>query len=140
MQGSRKKQFAGSNAQIEHGVLYFNSEDGLTAYDVAAGFRETIFSGKTGGFTVVDNGTERAVVTTVYDGYYSELCAYLFDQDTGKWSEGITLTDEGKYIRDCSLPDGVMEKTATGREIPIECPIGMSYLPRFGIRKQSRSI
>lgn len=103
IQGSRKKQFAGSDAQLLNGVLYFYSEDGLTAYDVAAGFRETVFSEKTGGFTVVDNGEEKAVVTTVYHGFQSELCVYLFDKDTGTWSEGITLTDEGKYIRDYSL-------------------------------------
>ena len=103
VQGSRKKQFEGSNAQLKNGVLYFNSEDGLSAYDVTAGFRETIFSGKTGDFTVEDNGTDKAVVTTVYDGFQSELCVYLFDRDAGKWSEGITLTDEGKYIRDYSL-------------------------------------
>ena len=103
IQGSRKKQFAGSDAQLSNGVLYFYSEDGLTAYDVAAGFRETVFSEKTGGFTVADNGEEKAVVTTVYHGFQSELCVYLFDRDTGTWSEGITLTDEGKYIRDYSL-------------------------------------
>lgn len=103
VQGSRKKQFAGSGAQLLNGVLYFNSEDGLTAYDVAAGFRETVIENKTGDFTVADNGAKRAVVTTVYDGFQSELCAYLFDTDTGTWSEGITLTDEEKYIRDYSL-------------------------------------
>ncbi len=103
VQGSRKKQFEGSSAQLENGVLYFYSEDGLTAYDVAAGFRETLFSGKTGDFTVADNGRDKAVVTTVYDGFQSELRAYLFDRDTGTWSEGITLTDEGDYIRDYSL-------------------------------------
>ncbi len=103
VQGSRKKQFSGSDAQLTNGVLYFNSEDGLTAYDVAAGYRETLFTEKTVGFTVADNGTQRAVAATVYDGFQSELCAYLFDRDTGTWSEGITLTDEGKYIRDYSL-------------------------------------
>lgn len=38
-----------------------------------------------------------------YDGFRSELRAYLFDKEAGKWSEGIPLTDEGKYIRDYSV-------------------------------------
>lgn len=103
VQGGRTKQFEGSHAELENGVLYFSSEEGLTAYDVAARFREELFSGEMGDFTVLDNGTSKAVVATAYDGFRSELRAYLFDKEAGKWSEGIPLTDEGKYIRDYSV-------------------------------------
>ena len=103
VQGGRTKQFEGSHAELENGVLYFNSEDGLTAYDIAARFREELFAEEMGDFTVLDDGASKAIVTTAYDGFRSELRAYLFDGETGTWSEGVTLTDEGKYIRDYSL-------------------------------------
>ena len=123
VQGSRKKQFEGSNAQLLNGVLYFDSEEGLTAYDVAAGFRETLFTEKTGDFTVVGNGEEQAVAATVYDGFQSELCIRLFDRDTGKWSEPVTLTDEGRYIRDysvCMAQDGGLSAAVNFVEISEE--------------------
>ena len=52
--------------------------------------------------TVLDDGLHKVILTTVYQGYASELVAYQFDGTTGSWSNGITLTDKGKYIRDYS--------------------------------------
>lgn len=102
-----KKSFDGNSAEIVNGILYYASKDGLISYDIINKLSETVIEGINGDFTVLDDGTNKAVVTTVYNGFTSEMVYYTFDRMIGKWSDAVSLTDEGKYIRDYSA---VMDK------------------------------
>ena len=107
VQNRKSTEFTGTNAELESGILYYTDDKGLQAYDVATNVTEMIRQGVSGEFTVLDNGTDKALVTTIYNGYDSELVYYFFDRTTGEWSDEVKLTDEKKYIRDYSA---VMDK------------------------------
>ncbi len=98
----KTKTINGFNADIEAGLLYYQTEQSVKTYDVLGDSTETIFSGVLSDITVLDDGIHKNIVTTEYDGYCSELVLYRFDRTTGFWSDAIKLTDEGKYIRDYS--------------------------------------
>ena len=36
-------------------------------------------------FDVIDNGKEKVILSTIYNGFTSELAAYQFDYKTGQW-------------------------------------------------------
>ena len=107
VQNGTSTEFTGTNAELESGNLYYTDDKGLQAYDAATNVTEMIRQGVSGEFTVLDNGTDKALVTTIYNGYDSELVYYFFDRTTGEWSDEVKLTDEKKYIRDYSA---VMDK------------------------------
>ncbi len=102
IKGEEKKSFEGSGAEISGGILYYCTDEGLMSYDIAGRLTEKIISATMGDFTVLDDGTNKMIVATEYTGFASELIAYTFDRATGTWSDKVTLTDEGKYIRDYS--------------------------------------
>ncbi len=102
IQGNKKKKFAGSSAEFSGGILYYCTDDGLMSYDVAGNLTENVLPAVMGDFTVLDNGTNKMIVATEYTGFGSELVTYVFDRTTGTWSDKVTLTQEGKYIRDYS--------------------------------------
>lgn len=79
--------------------------------DTLTGFEDDLGITGVSDFTLVDNGTSRAIYTTVYDGYTSELAVYSFDSSTGRWSDRIMLTDYGKYIRDYSVAEDLNGNT-----------------------------
>ena len=106
VQGEKSLEFSGMNAELEGGILYYTDDKGLQAYDILTKVTDTVIEGITGDFTVLDNGTNKVVMTTVYDGYNSELVYYSFDRTTGLWSDAVKLTDEKNYIRDyCAVMD-----------------------------------
>jgi uncharacterized repeat protein (TIGR02543 family) len=102
IKGEEKKSFEGSGAEISGGILYYCTDEGLMSYDIAGRLTEKIISATMGDFTVLDDGTNKMIVATEYTGFASELIAYTFDRATGTWSDKVTLTDDGKYIRDYS--------------------------------------
>jgi uncharacterized repeat protein (TIGR02543 family) len=102
IKGEEKKNFEGSSAEISGGILYYCTDDGLMSYDIAGKLTENIISATMGDFTVLDDGKNKMIVATEYTGFASELIAYTFDRSTGTWSDKVTLTDDGKYIRDYS--------------------------------------
>ena len=107
VQDGKTKEFTGTNAEVEAGILYYTDDTGLRAYDILTKGNDTIIQGTVGDVTVLDNGKDKAVVTTVYSGYDSELVYYSYDRTTGEWSDAVQLTDEKKYIRSYSV---VMDK------------------------------
>lgn len=102
IKGTQTITLSGCGFDVEKGTLYYNSGSELIAYDIATGVRETVLNVNINDCTVLDDGLHKVILTTVYQGYASELVAYQFDGTTGSWSNGITLTDKGKYIRDYS--------------------------------------
>ncbi|MCI8564673.1 MAG: leucine-rich repeat protein, partial [Lachnospiraceae bacterium] len=101
--GAVKKTYSGQCAQIENGVLYFSDNTSLQSYDILTGYEEAMDIPAMNDFVLVDNGKAKAVYTTVYNGYRSELAMYPFDISTGRWGDIVTLTNYGKYIRDYSV-------------------------------------
>lgn len=102
VKGGEKKTFSGSGAEVSGGILYYCTDDGLMAYDVAGNMTENVLPAVMGDFTVLDDGANKMIVATEYTGFASELVAYVFDRTTGIWSDKVVLTEEGKYIRDYS--------------------------------------
>ncbi len=102
IKGTQTVTLPGCGFDVENGTLYYNSGSELVAYDLAAGTQETVLHANISDCTVLDDGIHKVILATVYHGYTSELAAYQFDRGTGTWSNGIVLTDRGKYIRDYS--------------------------------------
>lgn len=102
VKGGEKKTISGSGAEVSGGILYYCTDDGLMSYDVAGNMTENVLPAVMGDFTVLDDGANKMIVATEYTGFASELVAYVFDRTTGTWSDKVTLTEEGKYIRDYS--------------------------------------
>ena len=102
IRGNEKKNFVGTGSELEDGMIYYCTEQGLMSYDIIGKTDENIISDVLGDFTVLDNGSDKMIISTVYNGFTSELAAYMFDRSVGKWSDAVTLTDKNKYIRDYS--------------------------------------
>lgn len=107
VQDEKNTEINGTNMEFESGILYYTDDKGLNAYDTFTKAVSMIKEGSFNDVTVLYNGKDKAVVTTVYSGYASELVYYLFDRTTGLWSDAVSLTDEKKYIRDYSA---IMDK------------------------------
>lgn len=102
VKGDERKTIEGYGAEISEGILYYCTDAGLMAYDLSENRTENILPVSLGDFTVLDNRTEKIIVAAEYTGFTSELTAYVYDRETETWSDKVTLTREGKYIRDYS--------------------------------------
>ena len=95
--------FAGHAAQIAGGMMYYSDSESIKSYDIATGYKETLGLPAMNDFVVLDNGTTKAVYSTEYSGYTSELIMYPYERVSGEWGDKVTLTDYGKYIRSYSV-------------------------------------
>ncbi len=100
--GNKKISFAGVGAELSDGILYYGNESGLQSYDIVSDMQDHVIDKKLDDFVVLDDGSNKMILSTVYDGFTCELVMYQFDRTTGIWSDVVTLTEEGKYIRDYS--------------------------------------
>lgn len=86
IKGTQTITLSGCGFDVEKGTLYYNSGSELIAYDIATGVQETVLNVNINDCTVLDDGLHKVILTTVYQGYASELVAYQFDGTTGSWS------------------------------------------------------
>ena len=102
VKGGEEKSFTGYNAVLSEDVLYYCTDAGLAAYDIGAGTEVTVLPEAMSDYTVIDNGSEKMIVMTEDMGFASELAVCIYDRASGKWSDKVTLTKEGRYIRSYS--------------------------------------
>lgn len=101
--GSVKKTYSGHSAQIENGILYYSDADSIKSLDILTGHESDLGLPAMNDFVLVNNGKAKALYTTVYHGYTSELVMYPYDASLGRWGDMVTLTNYGKYIRNYSV-------------------------------------
>ncbi len=102
LEDGKETMITGINAELEKGILYYIEENKLMSYDLIIKKKDILLEKALSDFDVIDNGKEKVILSTIYNGFTSELAAYQFDYKTGQWVDNVILTDSEKYIRDYS--------------------------------------
>ncbi len=105
LQNGADQIISGRSPQLVSGMIYYTSDSGLYSCSLSGKGSTLLIADLKEEVKILENGSYRAAVGTVSNGFKSELVAYLYDQTTGSWSGAVILTDEDKYIRsfDASL-------------------------------------
>lgn len=91
-----------SNVVLSENKLYYYNGGEIYAYDLSSSQTECVTENDempaSDTFKVFENAGKKYVVTNIFNGIYSELYGYVYDENSGKWSAKTQLTDFGKCI------------------------------------------
>ena len=130
-----------SKPVFSNDALYYYSGGEIVEYNLADGSSKTVAEAvSTDRFNVISDGKNSAIVYGSSDSLITELSAVMYDLESEKWGESITLTDLDSDITGYSgvfSKDGKMKfiinKTAITGDIDSENPYGQTDISLFTV-------
>ena len=130
-----------SKPVFSNDALYYYSGGEIVEYNLADGSSKTVAEAvSTDRFNVISDGKNSAIVYGSSDSLITELSAVMYDSESEKWGESITLTDLDSDITGYSgvfSKDGKMKfiinKTAITGDIDSENPYGQTDISLFTV-------
>ena len=130
-----------SKPVFSNDALYYYSGGEIVEYNLADGSSKTVAEAvSTDRFNVISDGKNSAIVYGNSDSLITELSAVMYDSESEKWGESITLTDLDSDITGYSgvfSKDGKMKfiinKTAITGDIDSENPYGQTDISLFTV-------